>query len=180
MKSKEVPHSNQAPSLRRKLDTSSVSETLTPSEIEQLRQEKKEDNAYFRKAFAHMKKQRSVTYPKTEEGLRVPQPVWETEYYPGSPPEKVEATLSRRDTSDDSGNAAPWRDAYPECSKQELTGKALAGARYREGLTQVQLSELTGIPQRHISEMENGKRPIGKEMAKRLGKALNISYKVFL
>jgi len=50
----------------------------------------------------------------------------------------------------------------------------------REGLTQIQLSKLTGIPQRHISEMENGKRPIGKEMAKRLGKALSISYKVFL
>jgi plasmid maintenance system antidote protein VapI len=39
---------------------------------------------------------------------------------------------------------------------------------------------MIGIPQRHISEMENGKRPIGKEMAKRLGKALNIGYKVFL
>ena len=44
----------------------------------------------------------------------------------------------------------------------------------------MKLAELTGIPQRHISEMENGKRPIGKEMAKRLGKVLNISYKVFL
>ena len=44
----------------------------------------------------------------------------------------------------------------------------------------MKLAELTGIPQRHISEMENGKRPIGKEMAKRLGKALNIGYKVFL
>ncbi len=33
---------------------------------------------------------------------------------------------------------------------------------------------------KYISEMENGKRTIGKEMAKRLGKALNISYKVFL
>jgi DNA-binding XRE family transcriptional regulator len=77
-------------------------------------------------------------------------------------------------------DTVPWRDAYPEYSEEELTGKALAGVRYREGLTQVQLSELTGIPQRHISEMENGKRPIGKETAKRLGKALNISYKVFL
>jgi plasmid maintenance system antidote protein VapI len=28
--------------------------------------------------------------------------------------------------------------------------------------------------------MENGKRSIGKEMAKRLGRALNIGYKVFL
>jgi DNA-binding XRE family transcriptional regulator len=80
----------------------------------------------------------------------------------------------------DTSDSVPWREAYPECSEAELIGQALAGARYREGLTQMQLSEITGIPQRHISEMENGKRPIGKEMAKRLGKALNIGYKVFL
>jgi len=42
------------------------------------------------------------------------------------------------------------------------------------------LSHLTGIPQGHISEMENGKRAIGRESAERLGKALNINYKVFL
>ncbi len=80
----------------------------------------------------------------------------------------------------DKSDTVPWRDAYPECSEAQLIGKALAGARDREGLTQIQLSQITGIPQRHISEMENGKRPIGKEMAKRLGKALNIGYKVFL
>jgi len=81
---------------------------------------------------------------------------------------------------EDISDAVPWRDAYPEYSEEQLIGKALSGARYREGLTQIQLAELIGIPQRHISEMENGKRPIGKEMAKRLGKVLNISYKVFL
>jgi len=80
----------------------------------------------------------------------------------------------------DTSDAAPWRDAYPECTEEQLIGKTLAGARDREGLTQIQLSKLTDIPQRHISEMENGKRPIGKEMAKRLAKILNISYKVFL
>jgi hypothetical protein len=80
----------------------------------------------------------------------------------------------------DALDSDPWREAYPEYSEGQLIGKALAGARYREGLTQIQLSEMTGIPQRHISEMENGKRPIGKEMAKRLGKVLNISYKIFL
>ena len=80
----------------------------------------------------------------------------------------------------DASDSVSWRDAYPECSEEQLIGKALIGARYREGLTQIQLAELTGIPQRHISEMENGRRPIGKEMARRLGKALNISYKVFL
>ena len=80
----------------------------------------------------------------------------------------------------DASDSVPWRDAYPEYSEAQLIGKALIGARLREGLTQTQLAELTGIPQRHISEMENGKRPIGKEMAKRLGKALNIGYKTFL
>jgi transcriptional regulator with XRE-family HTH domain len=77
-------------------------------------------------------------------------------------------------------DSVPWREDYPEYSEQQLIGKALAGARYREELTQMKLAELTGIPQRHVSEMENGKRPIGKEMAKRLGKALNIGYKIFL
>jgi plasmid maintenance system antidote protein VapI len=32
----------------------------------------------------------------------------------------------------------------------------------------------------HISEMERGKRPIGKDMAKRLAKVFKVNYKVFL
>lgn len=59
-------------------------------------------------------------------------------------------------------------------------GVSIRGARGKEGLTQKQLAELTGIAQHHISEMENGKRPIGKETAKKLAAALNIDYRVFL
>src|SRR3989339_2181330 len=80
----------------------------------------------------------------------------------------------------DTSDSVPWREAYPEYTDEDLPGVCLRGSRYREGLTQKQLADMTGIPQRHISEMENGKRPIGKEMAKRLGKALNIGYKEFL
>jgi transcriptional regulator with XRE-family HTH domain len=76
-------------------------------------------------------------------------------------------------------DSIPWREAFPEFAGNEH-GTILRGARYKEDLTQAQLAERLGIPQRHISEMENGKRPIGKEMAKRLGAALNIGYKVFL
>ena len=47
-------------------------------------------------------------------------------------------------------------------------------------MTQHQLAERCGLPQRHISEMENGKRPIGKENAKRLAAALHVDYRVFL
>jgi ribosome-binding protein aMBF1 (putative translation factor) len=77
-------------------------------------------------------------------------------------------------------DSVPWREAFPEYKDEDLPGVCLRGSRHKEGITQKQLSERSGIPQRHISEMENGKRPIGKEMAKRLGKALNIGYKVFL
>ena len=52
--------------------------------------------------------------------------------------------------------------------------------RIREGFTQKQLSELTGIPQRHISEMENGKRGIGKERARKLADALRVEDYRFL
>ncbi|MCX5855768.1 MAG: helix-turn-helix transcriptional regulator [Deltaproteobacteria bacterium] len=73
-----------------------------------------------------------------------------------------------------------WRELFPEHSDEELPGVCLRGSRYKEGITQKQLADKIGIPQRHVSMMENGKRTIGKEMAKRLGKALNIGYKVFL
>jgi DNA-binding XRE family transcriptional regulator len=78
------------------------------------------------------------------------------------------------------------KDTYtPEELSPELqwnsSGVALRGARGKEGLTQKQLAELVNIAQHHISEMETGKRPIGKETAKKLAEALNVSdYRVFL
>jgi len=59
-------------------------------------------------------------------------------------------------------------------------GHALRGLRLREELTQKKLADMVGAKPSHISEMENGKRTIGKEMAKRLAKALRTDYKVFL
>ncbi|MCL2722595.1 MAG: helix-turn-helix domain-containing protein [Treponema sp.] len=56
----------------------------------------------------------------------------------------------------------------------------LIGARGKENITQNKLAELTGIPRRHISDMENGRRPIGKQNAMKIGKALNINYQLFL
>jgi hypothetical protein len=59
-------------------------------------------------------------------------------------------------------------------------GQRLVGARSKEGLTQRQLAVQTGIPQRHLSEMERDKRPIGKARARVLGKALHTDYRLFL
>ena len=69
-----------------------------------------------------------------------------------------------------------WEEAFPKIGP----GDILQGARGREGLTQTELAERIGVKPHHISEMESGKRSIGKDMARRLAKALNTGYKVFL
>ena len=80
----------------------------------------------------------------------------------------------------DTTELVDWRECFPEISDAQMPGVVLRGLRHREELTQAELAGIIGISQRHISEMEKGKRPIGKEMAKRLAKALNTQYKVFL
>jgi len=57
---------------------------------------------------------------------------------------------------------------------------ALRAYRLREGLTQGQLSKKSGIAQGHISEMERGKRAIGIQSARTLGKALNCRWERLL
>ena len=72
-----------------------------------------------------------------------------------------------------------WMDAKGLFAER-TSANMLVGARGKENITQMQLSELTGIPRRHISDMENGRRPIGRQNALKFGKALNISYRLFL
>lgn len=57
---------------------------------------------------------------------------------------------------------------------------ALKGLRYRERLTQTDLGNLLNIEQTNISQMERGKRPIGKTLAKRLAKIFKTDYRLFL
>ena len=73
-------------------------------------------------------------------------------------------------------DSVPWREALPESSP----GYILRGARLKEGWTQKELAKLTGIPQSHISAMENSKMTIGKERARRLADALKVDYRIFL
>ena len=70
-------------------------------------------------------------------------------------------------------------EVFPEYIGREQE-VALRAYRNREGLTQKRLAELTGIPQHHISEMENGKRSIGKERARKLAEALHCDYRQLL
>jgi ribosome-binding protein aMBF1 (putative translation factor) len=59
-------------------------------------------------------------------------------------------------------------------------GAVLQGARLKEELTQIELAKKLNITQGDLSKMEAGKRTIGKAMAKRLAKILNIDYRIFL
>jgi len=76
----------------------------------------------------------------------------------------------------DMSDSILFREAFPDFHP----GDVIQGLRYLEELTQVELAEKTGISRRHISEMENGKRPIGKKNAKVLAKTLRTDYRVFL
>jgi DNA-binding XRE family transcriptional regulator len=94
--------------------------------------------------------------------------------------------LNNRKTSpissnlEDVSDAIEWRELFPDFDDAFSPSIALKGSRKKENLTQKDLAKLTGIPQGHISEMESGKRAIGKEIAVKLGKALNVNYKIFL
>jgi predicted transcriptional regulator len=86
------------------------------------------------------------------------------------------AGMPLQDSEEDNGKLCSIEEVFPDFH----IGHALRGLRSREELTQKQLAEMVGIKPSHISEMEHGKRPIGKVMAKRLAKALRTDYKVFL
>ncbi|MDO4840434.1 MAG: helix-turn-helix transcriptional regulator [Desulfovibrionaceae bacterium] len=67
-------------------------------------------------------------------------------------------------------------DVFPEASP----AMALRGFRGKMEWSQQELAEKLGTTQNCISAMESGKRHISVNMAKRLGKVFNISYKAFL
>lgn len=83
---------------------------------------------------------------------------------------KIEAREKRTYTVD---------EVFPDLVGNEKT-IALRAYRTREDFTQRELAEKMGISQRHISEMETGKRVIGKEMAKRFAEVLGVDYRVLL
>lgn len=64
--------------------------------------------------------------------------------------------------------------------KYTKAGVLLRGTRHREGLTQTQMAKKINVTQADLSKMENGKRPIGKIIAKRIEKVFGVNYRYFL
>lgn len=74
-----------------------------------------------------------------------------------------------------------WRDAFKkEIEAYSEGGLMLRGSRHKEQLTQKELADVLGISQHHMSEMENGKRSIEKEMAKKFAHFFKTDYRLFI
>ncbi|OGT46866.1 MAG: hypothetical protein A3E82_05595 [Gammaproteobacteria bacterium RIFCSPHIGHO2_12_FULL_38_11] len=70
-----------------------------------------------------------------------------------------------------------FSDLFKQYGKQ---GVLLKGLRHKEGLSQIDLAEMLDITQSNLSAMENGRRSIGKEIAKRIEKKFGLDYRLFL
>lgn len=70
-----------------------------------------------------------------------------------------------------------FKDLHDRHSKP---GVMIQGLRYRENMTQAELAKRIKITQGDLSKIENGKRPIGKEIARRLDKLFKSDYRIFL
>jgi len=75
----------------------------------------------------------------------------------------------------------PAEKVFPELlDDKKRPAIALRASRYKIDMTQAELAQKLKISQHHISEMEHGKRPIGKEMARRFAAVLKCDYRLFL
>src|SRR5579862_3709392 len=109
--------------------------------------------------------------------IEMPGKVKKHTFVPAKHLHKLEAFLEKYGESE----LIPWEDlAKDRITKYKKYGLALRGARYREGLSQKALAKHTGISQENISKMENGRRPIGKNVAKKLAKALHIDFELLM
>ena len=83
--------------------------------------------------------------------------------------------------SEDDDTPVAWEVLAKErIEKYRKSGLVLRGMRYREGLSQKHLAKTSGITQNEISNIENGKRTVGKKVAEKLAKALNFDYRMLL
>jgi len=85
------------------------------------------------------------------------------------------------ETADDDELIEVSKSSWYKKTKAGMTpGKVLRTLREMREMNQRELADELGIKARQISDMENGRAPIGKKMAMRLGKALNMDYRHFL
>ncbi len=81
----------------------------------------------------------------------------------------------------DSEDEIPADEVFKDIDKKYgKVGAIIRGCRARDGLTQKQLARRLRIHQVHISQIENGKRVVGKKLAQKLAQVFNTDYRLFL
>ena len=80
-----------------------------------------------------------------------------------------------RYVNDEGEELCTFEEVFPDAHP----GKVVRGLRVKEDITQEELAERIGIAQTRVSELESGKRPISRNMAKRLAQAFNVSPRMF-
>jgi len=96
------------------------------------------------------------------------------------PPSKLKPILvSLKAYSDE---ALPWRDIAAARIKSAGGESAhmVKTSREMAGLTQTDLAKRLGMPQANVSQIETGRRSVGKALAKKLAKVFGVDYRVFL
>ena len=76
----------------------------------------------------------------------------------------------------------PWQEVLKDDinAAGEEPAYFVRAARKGAGMTQTRLAEKLRMPQSNLSQIERGRRPVGKTLAKRLEKIFNVDYRVFL
>ncbi len=105
----------------------------------------------------------------------------------GDIPEKIlaylrkEYTVEVEESEDEEYVVAQETDWYKELKASLTPGDTIRIYRENLGLSQVQLGEkLGGLSRQKISDYENGRRTIGKELAKMLSKLLKVPIDRFI
>lgn len=90
---------------------------------------------------------------------------------------KLKAFLAKYGETED---ACLWQNlAYERVAKYKKSELILRGARHREGISQKELANRSGVAQENISKMEKGLRKVGPRVAKKLAQALKINPNLF-
>ena len=96
--------------------------------------------------------------------------------------ERIRAAIER--VQQDEAEFADASDLVEKLKKKDRTigtsRGALLGYMNAWSWTQQDLSTKTGISQPDVSKMIRGKRPIGLQAAKKLGKAFGVDYRKFV
>lgn len=120
---------------------------------------------------AHMKERLTKGELTYKVLVELPGKIKKLSFVPERHIDKLTVFLAKYSKSD----STPWEEvAADRIVKYTKAGLTLRGARYREGLTQKELAKRSGVSQENISKMENGQRPIGEKVAKKLATVLHI------